>query len=236
MSDTPIGLSRRGILVTAAAASAVTVSGTTPAFATPATVSATETAGATSLVTRDRIAAAVIRSPGGGLTALPFQVDLHDRLGAWLAFWSANSPSNWHEPVEVTGRTDATGAVFALTAIRYRRHDQAHDGFVAGRADRTYWATLASLHHHFGRVEPVGGAVHVSGAATGYTGSPDQHAFIASACRELWGYRAAADTDWHGAANRALRRAGQGADIVSRAGWAAFTRTSLRLGLDTESY
>ncbi|WP_326560792.1 hypothetical protein [Micromonospora sp. NBC_01796] len=236
MSDTPFGFSRRGLLVTAATASAVTVAGATPALGAPPEAPVAGTGATAVTVTRDRIATAVIRSPGGGLAAWPFQVDLHDRLGGWLAFWSANSPSSWQEPVEVAGRTESSGATFTLTGLRHRRDDQVRDGFAAGRTDRAYWATLASLHHHFALVEPTGDGVRVTGGAAGFTGSPDQVAFAASACRELWGYRAASTADWRSAANRALRRAGQPADIASRAGWATFTRTSLRLGLDTESY
>ncbi|WP_329107683.1 hypothetical protein OG792_04760 [Micromonospora sp. NBC_01699] len=236
MSDTPFGLSRRGLLVTAATASAVTVAGPTAALAARPETAATGPTDAAATVSRDRIATAVIRSPGGALTAQPFQLDLHDRLGSWLAFWSANSPSSWQEPVQVTGHTDPAGAVFTLAGLRYRRDDRVHDGFVAGRTDRAHWATLASLHHHFALVEPTADGVLVTGGPAGFTGSPEQVAFAVSACRELWGYRTASAADWRAAANRALRRAGQPADVGSRAGWAAFTRTSLRLGLDTESY
>jgi hypothetical protein len=237
MSDTPIGLSRRGLLVGTAAASAVTFAGTTPALASRAGPAGASTLPFVApLVTRDRIATAATRLPGGGLAALRFQVDLHEQLTAWLAFWSANSPRSWGEPVQVTGRTDPAGGAYTLTGLHYQRDDQARDGFAVGRVDRTYWATVASLHHHFPAVRADADGIHLTAGPAGFTGAPDQLAFAASACRQLWGYRAATGADWQSPANQALRRAGQLADITSRAGWATFTRTSLRLGLDTEAY
>lgn len=242
MSDTSTGFSRRGLLVSAATASAATLTGAAPALAAEPTGTAQAAAAAgagpfvTPLVARDRIATAVLRTAGGGTATLRFHADLHERLTEWLAFWSANSPAAWGEPVELRGRTDASGAVFTLTHLRYRHGDQVRDGFSAERVDRAYWATLASLHHHFPSVRPVAGGVDVTGGAAGFAATPEQLAFAASACQVLWGYRAAGVDDWRGSANRALRRTGQPAEIASRTGWAAFTRTSLRLGLDTESY
>ncbi|MEV4754752.1 hypothetical protein AB0J86_06510 [Micromonospora sp. NPDC049559] len=233
-------LSRRGLLIGTASVSAVGLGGVAagPAGATPAGTAAAPPAGAAAgpMVARDRIATAVLRLPGGSLVAQPFQADLHERLAAWLAFWSANSPAGWAEPVEVVGRAEPAGAGFLLVRVRYRRDDRAHDGFSADRADAAYWATLASLHHHFPAVTPDAGGIRVADGAAGSAGVPERLAFAAAACRELWGYREATVADWQRYANRALRRAGQTADIASRAGWATFTRTSLRLGLGTESY
>lgn len=226
--------SRRRLLAGAAAASAVTVTGVAAA---PAAAVASPTHAPTPLVTRDRIGSALLHTPGGGPAAARFQADFHDRLTAWLAFWSANSPAAWSAPVQLAGRVDRAGDTFTLHAIRYRRDDELHDGFAAGRTDGTHWATLASLHHHFPIVTPLpGGAIRVGDGIAGFTGSAGQAAFAAAACRELWGDPAATAAAWREPANRVLTRAGQRADAASRAGWAAFTRTSLRRGLGTESY
>ncbi|MEU5720806.1 hypothetical protein [Micromonospora sp. NPDC047738] len=226
--------SRRRLLAGAAVASAVTVTGVATA---PTAAAANPTHATTPLVTRDRIGSALLHDPGGGPAVARFQADFHDRLAAWLAFWSANSPAAWSSPVQVVGRVDRSGDTFTLHAVRYRRADELHDGFAAGRVDGSHWATLASLHHHFPIVAPLpGGPVQVGDGVAGFTGSAGQLAFAVAACRELWGERAATAVGWREHANQVLSRAGQRGDVASRAGWAAFTRTSLRRGLGTESY
>ncbi|PWR13896.1 hypothetical protein DKT69_18810 [Micromonospora sicca] len=234
MNDNGHLFSRRRLLAGAAAASAVTVTGVAGA---PTAATAASPTAATPLVSRGRIATATLHAPGGAATTGRFQADFHDRLAGWLAFWSANSPHVWSAPVQVVGRVDPAGDAFTLHAIRYRRDDGLHDGFAAGRMDGSHWATLASLHHHFPTVTVLaGGAVRVGDGVAGFTGSPAQVAFAVAACRELWGDRSAGRARWREHANRALTRAGQHVDVASRSGWAAFTRTSLRRGLGTESY
>ncbi|RKN49572.1 hypothetical protein [Micromonospora endolithica] len=221
MNETLPSLSRRRVLVGAAAASAaVTVTGSTaahaaPNSAVPAGVSRAPTGSTrTALVVRDRIATASLR-PGPAR----FQTDLHRRLTAWLAFWSANSPAEWTGPVEVAGHVDPDGGAFTLHAIRSSREDRVFDAFTAGRADAAHLATLASLHHHFPQVGvEAGGAVRVTHGPAGFTGSADQVAFAVTACRELWGVRAAGADSWRS---------------LPYDGWAAFTRASLRRGLRT---
>ncbi|MEU3452921.1 hypothetical protein ABZ671_04870 [Micromonospora sp. NPDC006766] len=226
--------SRRRLLAGAAAASAVTVTGVA---ATSTAAAASPTHAPTPLVTQGRIGSAVLHAPGGGPTAARFQADFHDRLVSWLAFWSANSPAAWSTPVQIEARVDRSGDTLTLHAIRYRRNDELHDGFAAGRVDGSHWAALASLHHHFPVVTPLaGGAIQVGDGVAGFTGSPTQVAFAVAACRQLWGDPAATAAGWHEHAGRALARAGQRADVASRAGWATFTRSSLRRGLGTDSY
>ncbi|MEH0975265.1 hypothetical protein V6U77_29490 [Micromonospora sp. CPCC 205546] len=232
MNDSHTSLSRRRILLGAAAASAVTFGAPGAAHAAPGAAHAAPGAGgaarARPLVLRDRLAGA--RLAGGPAR---FQTDLHERLDAWLAFWSANSPRVWSTPVEIEGRVDADGDAFTLHAIRVTRDDETRDAFAAGRSDAAHLATLASLHHHFPvvRVEP-GGAPRVADGPAGWTGSGEQVAFAVTACRELWGLRTAGPTDWR----EHVSRAGHAVDPASRSGWAAFTRASLRRGLRTESY
>ncbi|MFJ8577282.1 hypothetical protein [Micromonospora sp. NPDC093277] len=152
-------LPRRRLLAGAAAASAVTVTGLA---ATSTAAAASPTHAATPLLTRDRIGSALLHAPGGGPAPARLQADFHDRLVAWLAFWSANSPAAWSTPVQIEGRADRFGAALTLHAIRYRSDDDLHDGFAAARPDGSHWATLASLHHHFPVVTPLaGGAIQV---------------------------------------------------------------------------
>ncbi|WP_320065007.1 hypothetical protein [Micromonospora sp. RTGN7] len=227
-------LSRRRLLVGAVAASALTAAGATAATAAPSTAS-TGIAGAP--VGHDRIAAARLLVTGVGPATAGFQADLHERLAAWLVFWSANSPRSWSAPVEVAGTPTAAGDAFTLHTLRIRRGEHLADGFAAARRDAAHLATEASLHHHFPSVRRLpGGGLRVTDGPAAFTGSAEQVAFATAACRELWGFAAAGVTDWRGHANRALARAGHRADVASRSGWAAFTRASLRLGLGTESY
>ncbi|MEH1097822.1 hypothetical protein [Micromonospora sp. CPCC 205561] len=232
MNDSHTSLSRRRILLGAAAASAVTVAGATTAHAAPPTAPAAGKASpareARRLVVRDRIAGA--RLTGGPAR---FQADLYERLDAWLAFWSANSPRVWSAPVEIEGRVGADGDAFTLHAIRVSRDDETRDAFAAGRPDAAHLATLASLHHHFPTVRvEAGGAVRVADGPAGWTASGEQVAFAVTACRELWGLSTADPTHWR----EHVSRAGHAVDPASRSGWAAFTRASLRRGLRTESY
>ncbi|MEU8068149.1 hypothetical protein [Micromonospora sp. NPDC049151] len=235
MNDNGHPLNRRRLLAGAAAASAVTLTGLTVASTTGA--AAAPGRAAAPLVSRDRIATAALRAPDGSAPAVAVQDDFHARLAAWLAFWSANSPSAWSVPVQVVARIEAAGDALVLHAIRYRRDDELRAGFAAGRRDTTHLATLASLHHHFPsvRVRPDG-TIRVADGPAGFTGSPEQVAFAVAACRELWGDAAATADRWaeHGA--RVLARTGQRTPAASHVGWAAFTRTSLRRGLGTESY
>ncbi|MER7419370.1 hypothetical protein ABT346_21745 [Micromonospora peucetia] len=225
MNNSHTSLPRRRILLGVAAASAVTVAGTTAA---PPAGGATPARSVRNLVSLDRIATA--RLADGPAR---FQADFHERLDAWLAFWSANSPRVWSAPVEVDGRVAADGDAFTLRAIRITRDDETRDAFAAGRSDAAHLATLASLHHHFPSVRvEADGALRVADGPAGWNGSAEQVAFAVAACRELWGLRAADATDWREHASRA----GHPTDPASRSGWAAFTRASLRRGLRTESY
>ncbi|MEU1837432.1 hypothetical protein [Micromonospora chersina] len=235
MNDNPYPVSRRRLLAGAAAASAVTLTGV--AAAPTAAAAATPVRATTPLVDRDRIATAVLRAPDGTAAAARFQADFHARLAAWLAFWSANSPRAWSAPVQVVGRVAPAGDALTLHAIRYRRDDELRAGFAAGRRDASHAATLASLHHHFPSVRVLlDGTVRVGDGPAGFTGGPGQVAFAVAACRQLWGDGDATAARWAEHAGRALARAGQPADAASHAGWAAFTRISLRRGLGTESY
>ncbi|GAA2709493.1 hypothetical protein ACFY2R_01580 [Micromonospora olivasterospora] len=189
------------------------------------------------LVPYDRIAGARLLATRVGPTSARFQADFHERLAAWLAFWSANSPPSWSTPVEVVAEVAPAGDALTLHSVRVRRGEDLADRFTAARLDAAHRATEASLHHHFPSVRRLpDGTLRVRDGSAAFTGSPDQLAFVAGACRELWGLTAAGAADWRDHANAALGRAGHRLDVASRSGWAAFTRTSLRLGLRTETY
>ncbi|MFI2712081.1 hypothetical protein ACH495_18355 [Micromonospora sp. NPDC018662] len=236
MDNTGHPLDRRRLLAGAAAASTLTLTGLAVA-PTPAGAAAAPTSAGSPLVTRDRIATAALRAPDGSAPAVRIRADLHDRLAAWLAFWSANSPRAWSTPTQVAARVAPAGDALDLHAIRYRRDDESRAGFAAARRDATHLATLASLHHHFPRVRiRPDGTIRIGDGLAGFTGTPEQIAFAVAACRELWGDAAATAGRWAEHAGRVLARAGRPADAASHAGWAAFTRTSLRRGLGTESY
>ncbi|WBB70736.1 hypothetical protein [Micromonospora sp. WMMD812] len=217
MTDTIPALSRRRVLVGAAAASAAaTVAGASAAHAAPPTARPAQP-----LVTRDRVA-------GARLTGGPVRVaaDFADRLDDWLAFWSANSPRRWSSPVEVDAEVGSAGAAFTLRAIRVVRDDEQVEAFTAGRVDAAHLATLASLYHHFPLVGVVaGGGLRVTDGLAGFTGATEQVAFAVAACSELWGVRTANAGAWRDQVG------GRRADA-----WAAFTRASLRRGLRTEAY
>ncbi|MET8062227.1 hypothetical protein [Micromonospora sp. NPDC005313] len=116
MNDNGHPFDRRRLLAGAAAASAVTLTGLTVA-STTAAVAAPGRAAAP-LVSRDRIATAALRAPDGSAPAVAVQADFHARLAAWLAFWSANSPSPWSVPVQVVARIETAGDALVLHAIR----------------------------------------------------------------------------------------------------------------------
>ncbi|WP_092382260.1 hypothetical protein [Micromonospora phaseoli] len=213
-------LSRRGLLAGTAVASAAAVTAT---VATAPAVAASPVRAALPAVTHDGIATARLAAPA------VLEPDLHERLGAWLAFWSANSPRGWSVPTEVAGQADATGEAFTLHAIRVVVDDQPVDAFVAGRPDHAHLGTLASLHHHFGQVTVIaGGGLRVVDSEAGFTGSPEQVAFAFAACDRLWGVRTARVAPWRHLVGHA--------DSASRPAWAAFTRTALRRGLRTDTY
>ncbi|MFI6262193.1 hypothetical protein [Micromonospora sp. NPDC051006] len=216
MNDTIPSLSRRRVLVGAATASAAaTVAGASAAHAAPPTARSAQP-----LVTRDRLAGA--RLAGGSVRV---EADFADRLDDWLAFWSANSPPRWSSPVEVDGEVSSTRAAFTLRAIRVVRDDQPVEAFTASRVDTAHLATLASLYHHFPLVTVVsGGGLRVTDGPAGFTGGAEQVAFAVAACRQLWGVRTADAGAWRDQVG------GRRADA-----WAAFTRASLRRGLQTEA-
>lgn len=208
MDSTPQNVSRRGLLVAAAAGSAIALTAPNAAQAAPSS-------GGVTLVTRDRIGAALTRTPAGRLAVSAYTVDFHDRLSEWLRFWWANAPGGWRAPFEVVGEVTAGGRAYLLSAIRYSAAGQFTAGFSADRRDAAYWATVASLHRFFPSVQAGHGPVRVDDGEPSFTGSPEQAALVRQAQLHVW-------------------RGGTTANLTGRANWHAYTRATLRHGLGTD--
>lgn len=209
MDSTPQHVSRRGLLVAAAAGSAIALTAPTVAQAAPTT-------GAARLVSRDRIGAALTRLPSGRLATSAYAVDFHDRLSEWLRFWWANAPSGWRAPFEVVGEVTAGGHTYLLSAIRHTAAGQLTAGFDADRQNPAYWATVASLHRFFPAVQAGAGPVRIDDGVASFTGSPAQLDLVRQAHLRVW----------HGTAT---------AEVTGRGDWHTFTKATLRQGLGTDS-
>ncbi|HZM81937.1 MAG TPA: hypothetical protein VFC19_39960 [Candidatus Limnocylindrales bacterium] len=237
MGSTSPAVSRRGI-ITAVTAGTVLAAATSVTSATPAVSAApaaadpgTGTGAAAALIDRDQLGTAVTKSPDGRQVTLRYAPDFHERLSDWLRFWWANAPANWIAPFEVhTAGTSPDGQAFLLTGITYTRADRRHSGFDARNRDAAYWATVASLFHHFPNVTLADTHLRVGDGHAGFTGSPEQVAFARTVLADIWQDTTA---DWQKAAGRAIRwSAGEGS-VTSRSGWINFTRATLRRGLGT---
>jgi hypothetical protein len=206
MGHTPSALSRRGVLAAAAAGTALAAG--MPAAAASASVPPAE------LVTQARIGAALTRSSQGIAVALRYAPDFHDRLSDWMRFWWANAPGAWIAPFEVhAAGVSADGKTLRLKGIRYTHAEQAQAGFDAAKRGARYWATVASLYHHFPTVLTRAGHLEITDGHAGFTGAADQISFVREALAVIWDGKPAP------------------ADLASRAGWTAFTRATLRRGL-----
>lgn len=226
MASTSTAVSRRAVITAASVGSVLALA--TPAAASPGA----DTKAAAALIDRDQLGAAVTRSPEGRRVSLRYAPDFHERLSEWLRFWWANAPANWIAPFEVQAAgTTPDGQALLLTGITYTRADRRHSGFDARDRDARYWATVASLYHHFPTVILADTHVRVSDGHPGFTGSPGQIAFVRTVLANVWQDTAA---DWEKAAGRAIRWSGGDGSLTSRAGWTNFTRATLRRGLGTQ--
>lgn len=209
MDSVPRTVSRRGLLVAAAAGSAI-------AFAAPADALATPDSAAP-LVLRERIGTAVARLPNGLVASSAYTADFHDRLSQWLRFWWANAPGAWRAPMEIVGEVTATGRAYLLSAIRVTAAGRLIDGFSASDKNSSYWGTLASLYQFFPVLRPEAGRIRIADGVPEFTGSAQQLAFVSEARRQVW-------------------PGGSAAEVTTRAGWHEFARTTLRLGLGAGSF
>lgn len=226
MGPTSPAVSRRGIITAVTAGSVLALAA--PAAADPGAGAKA----ATALIDRDQLGTALTKSPDGRRVTLAYAPDFHERLSDWLRFWWANAPADWIAPFEVhTAGTSPGGQAFLLTGITYTRADRRHSGFDARNRDARYWATVASLYHHFPQVTLTGTHLLVSDGHAGFTGSQEQVAFMRTALAGIWQDSTA---DWEKAAGRAIRTSAGEISITSRAGWTNFTRATLRRGLGTQ--
>jgi hypothetical protein len=225
MGSTTPPVSRRGVITAVTAGSVLALA--TSAAADPGAGAEAPVA----LIDRDQLGTAVTKSRDGRRVTLRYAPDFHERLSDWLRSWWANAPAEWIAPFEVhTAGTSPDGQVFLLTGITCARAGARHSGFDAADRDARYWATIASLHHHFPRVTLGGRHVSVGDGHAGFAGSPEQIGFVRTVLAEIWQDTAA---DWEKAADRAIRWSGGEGSITSRTGWTTFTRATLRRGLGT---
>jgi hypothetical protein len=226
MGSTSPELSRRGIITAVTAGSVL-------ALATPAAAETSiGTRAAAALIERDQLGNAVTKSRDGRRVTLSYAPDFHERLSDWFRFWWANAPADWIAPFEVqTVGTTPDGQAFLLTGITYTHNDRSQSGFDARNRDARYWATVASLFHHFPSVTLTDTALRIGDGHAGFIGSPQQVTFVRTVLADVWQDTAA---DWEKAAGRAIRWAGGEGSITGRAGWTNFTRATLRRGLGTQ--
>lgn len=214
----------------------------------------------------------------GNLASFGYRPSFHDRMSSWLEFWYNNTPFNFLKPIRVWTygvHTDSrvseahnNGRGFDLSRIYatgtdgdlHRRFFARHDLWKDDPADqlantrRHYWATSASIHHHFQHVLTylynaahdnhihIDNLVSGSGNSTFHTDSRAQVQHVQACCRYIWGKSTTIDGVW-GPQTRdhstdVLRRIGRESGTIasSQANWLAFNRASCRKGYGVESY
>lgn len=212
----------------------------------------------------------------GRRASFGFQREFYLELERWSRFWVANVPSGWRAPRQIyslgahqdgrPSKAHNAGRGFDLTRIYAGTGSSRVRGFY-GRFDlwrhyrpssraairRRYWATAASLHHHFRHVltYPYDRAhhshIHVDNMVSGAglprfaPASTAQVLHLQACLRHVWQYDVTIDGAWGpvtaATAVRVLRRAGAGGDLLSSASnWQRFNRATLREGTGRQSY
>lgn len=267
--DSASGLSRRRMLGMVAAGAAAGSAGALLA-----------TAGASAhgdIVTYDAIwNQRTVYEGTGNLASFGYRPSFHDRCRDWLQFWANNVPGTgfntpfrvWSLGVHTDHRvTEAhnNGRGFDLTKIyttnengnlirRFNaRYDQWRGSADAAQIRERYWATAASLHHHFQHVLTYlyntdhhthihfDNLVSGSGNSDFSTGSTAQVQHVQACCRFVWGKSTTIDGVWgpetRNHSDAVLQRIGRSGSLTSsQANWLAFNRATLRKGYGTENY
>jgi hypothetical protein len=214
----------------------------------------------------------------GVQTPFDYRPSFHDRMGSWLEFWYNNTPSNFLKPMRIwtvgvhnderVSESHNNGRGFDLTRIYATGFDDKLHRRFFGRYDiwkdwsgssfkaarRKYWATSASVHHHFQDVLTypydsdhhshihLDNLVSGGGNSTFHTDSRAQVLHVQACCRFIWGKSTTIDGVWGPQTRRhsteVLRRIGrsEGTIASSQANWLAFNRATLRKGYGVESY
>jgi hypothetical protein len=207
----------------------------------------------------------------GNLSSFGYRPSFHQRMGDWLQFWFDNTPAFFRRPARIWTfgvHTDSrpseahnAGRGFDLTRIyatgndgdRHRRFfgrfDLWRDNPPAELADirRHYWATAASLHHHFRNVLTyaydadhhnhihIDNLVSEMGPSHFDTGSRAQVVNVQACCRFIWGKNTDVDGVWGPQTNQhsheVLVRIGEGGFLTGpQEKWLRFNRASCRQG------
>lgn len=214
----------------------------------------------------------------GDLASFGYRPSFHDRMSEWLEFWYLNTPSNVLKPLRVwtvgvhnDDRVSAahnSGRGFDLTRLyatasdgqRHRRFFARYDIWRNYSGDRlratrrNYWATSASLHHHFQNVLTYAynsdhyNHIHIDNLVSGGgnsrfdTSSRAQVLNVQACCRYIWGKSTTIDGVWgtqtRNHSTEVLRRIGRGSGTIasSQANWLEFNRASCRKGYGVQSY
>lgn len=210
-------------------------------------------------------------------TAFWYNPDFHQRLNSWLEHWYFHTP--YYKPMRVwtygvhTDHRESTahnaGRGFDLTRIYasnssgdmarrfFGRYDIWKD-WAAGEKKNTtrrrYWATSASLHHHFQNVLTYAyntahhDHIHIDNLVSGMgnssfsTGSRAQVVHVQSCCRWIWGKGTTVDGVWGSQTQQhsteVLRRIGRASGTIanSQSNWLAFNTATTRKGYDVQQY
>lgn len=211
----------------------------------------------------------------GNLASFDYRPSFHDRCRDWLQFWANNVPGGFNTPFRVwsfgvhtdhrVSEAHNNGRGFDLTRIyitsdagnllrRFNgRYDQWQGTASAEIERQRYWATAASLHHHFQHVLTYlyntdhHSHIHFDNLVSGLgnsnfsTGSTAQVQHVQACCRFVWGKTTAIDGVWgpetKSHSDAVLQRIGRtGSLTTSQANWLAFNRATLRKGYGTQNY
>jgi hypothetical protein len=211
--------------------------------------------------------------PNGAKSSFAYRPSFYDRLEVWEEFYYRNTPKTWIRPLRIdtygthvdrgsaahdNGRGFDLAQIYVtrdgvLSLASNQRYDLWRDDADVTATRRQYWATAASLHHHFRHVLTYlyntahWSHIHIdnlmsgTGDSTLDTGSTAQVQYIQAACRYIWGYPMTIDGVWgpqtKSYAGKAIARAGgSGAITASRANWLLFNRMTTRFGSGRQNF
>jgi len=210
----------------------------------------------------------------GSASSFGYNPTFYDRLESWLSYWYANTPTSWLRPLQVwslgahtdhrVSEAHNAGRGFDLTRLYATvngnrtfvvdaRHNIWGGTSSAAMWRRRYWATSASLNHHFKYVLHyaynsahdnhfhIDNLVSGSGNSNFSTGSESQVKHVQASCTHVWGYSTAIDGVWGSQTDtnsrRVLSRIGRSGGLTtSQANWLAFNTATLRKGTGREAY